>query len=300
MTLCDEDIYPLMKRMAELNGLLLCHCENNAIVAGTAAAFKSEGRTDAADWPASRPDYCEAEAVNRVLSLARSAGVPSYIVHLSTAAGLKVVSEARKRGQRVFVETCPQYLTLSDKCCGAENGLDYLMAPPLRSAKDCDALWKALGSGAVDTVGTDHCSFSRADKVRLGHKDVFKAPCGIPGIETRLTLLFSEGVLKNRISFEQFVSVTATNPANLLGFENKGRVEAGADADIILIDPDAEKTLSVKTLHQKVDYTPFEGITVRGLPKYVWLRGRSMIANGRFMARKPRGVLVRRHIAEQE
>lgn len=294
--LCDEDILPLMKRMKECGGLLFYHCENNAVAAGLQADFRAAGQTAAEFWPLSRPDYCEAEAINRVLALAKAADAPVYIVHLSTKAGLKVIVEARKTGQKVFAETCPQYLLLTDKLYKAANGLDYIMAPPLRSQTDCEALWKALGNGDIDTVGTDHCSFSRRDKIRHGKRDVFKSPSGIPGIETRMPLLFSEGVLRNRISLEQFVSLTATAPARILGFADKGRLEAGADADVVIIDPDAQKKLTVRTLHQLVDYTPFENMTVHGWPEYVWLRGRAVIAKGRFAARKPRGMFVKRKI----
>jgi len=292
----DEEILALMKRMKECGGLLFYHCENNAIVSGLQCDFQAAKLTSAGYWPLSRPDYSEAEAVNRVLSLAKAAGAPTYVVHLSTKAGLEAIVRARRAGQTVFAETCPQYLLLTDGRYAAENGLDYIMAPPLRRQDDCAALWKALGNGDVNTVGTDHCSFSRKDKIRHGKRNVFKSPSGIPGIETRLPLLFSEGVLKNRISLEQFVSLTSAAPAEILGFENKGRIEEGADADVVIIDPEAEKKLSVKTLHQSVDYTPFEDMTVRGWPAYVWLRGRAMLENGRFAARKPRGVFVKRRI----
>ena len=171
------------------------------------------------------------------------------------------------------------------------------MAPPLRKQGDCNRLWRALAQGDIDTVGTDHCSFSRADKVRLGAENVFKSPGGIPGIETRMELLFSEGVMKNRLSLERFVAVTATNPADILGLRDKGRIAEGADADLILIDPAKSKKISVESLHQRVDYTPYEGVTVNGCVTDLWLRGRRLLKEGELTSDEPCGRLVRRELS---
>jgi dihydropyrimidinase len=292
--LADEEIFGLMQAMNLCGGLLFFHAENNAIARGLANKFRKEGAVSPASWPKSRPDYCEAEAVGRILALARGAGSPSYIVHLSTALGLKEIIEARRVGQTVYAETCPQYLCLTDERYGRNDGIDCVMAPPLRKGSDCDALWKAIGSGWIDTVGTDHCSFSRADKMRLGGDDVFRCPGGVPGIETRMPIMFSEGFLKGRISLEQMVGVTSANPARILGMPRKGRIAPGFDADIAVFDPSAEAVLSEGTLHQRVDYTPYEGMRVRGLPSCVWLRGRPVIADGRFVADEPFGRLIKR------
>lgn len=294
--LSDEAIFPLMEDAARLGCTLFYHSENNAIATGLAAEMQKMGKTTPPTWPVSRPDYCEAEAVNRVLSLARSTGALTYIVHLSTAAGLEHIILARKAGQKIYAETCPQYLCLTDECYSRENGLDYVMAPPLRTQADCDRLWKAIGNGDIDTVGTDHCSFSREIKEKLGKENVFKSPGGIPGIETRMLILFSEGVLKGRISLEQFVGVTAANVAEILGVPGKGKIAPGMDADIAIIDPAVEKTLSLETLHQKVDYTPYDGMQVRGWPTYVWLRGKQMIRDGNFVADGPEGNFIKRFI----
>lgn len=292
--LSDNEIFELMLKMKEAHGLLFYHCENDAITNGLAAQYRKNLPTKYSCWPKSRPDYCEAEAVRRVLALSRAAQVPSYIVHLSTQEALEEVIRARRAGVQVYVETCTQYLTLTDSCYDQENGLDFVMAPPLRKSSDCERLWHALGQGDIDTVGTDHCSFSRADKVRLGAENIFKAPGGIPGIESRMEILFSEGVMKKRLSLERFVAVTATNPAAILGFKDKGRLEAGADADLVIIDPEKTHTLTVDTLHQKVDYTPYEGMTVRGCVTDVWLRGEHKVADGKLVSETPSGKLVRR------
>lgn len=292
----DEQIIPLMKMMERMGGLLFYHAEDDAEIRRVTSYFEKKRLTGSKYWPLSRPGHCEAEAVDLILELAKSTGVPTYIVHLSTALGLKSIMKIREHGQKVYAETCPQYLCLTDELYRTENGIDFIMAPPLRKKKDCEALWNAIASGKIDTVGTDHCSFSRADKVKYGGENVFKSPGGIPGIETRMPILFSEGVIKGRISLERFVAVTSTNPAKILGLKEKGRIEPGADADIVIIDPMAEKELSKDTLHQKVDYTPFDGMRVRGLPSHVWLRGMPMLEDGSFVAERPFGLFVKRFL----
>lgn len=292
----DTEIFGLMLKMKEAGGLLFFHCENDAVTCGLKKLDEKAKETAPPAWPASRPDYAEAEAVKRVLALARAAQAPVYIVHLSTQAGLEEIIKARRAGQTVYAETCPQYLLLTDDCYKRGNGLDFVMAPPLRKQADCDRLWKALAQGDIDTVGTDHCSFSSALKRKAGEKDVFKAPGGIPGVETRMELLFSEGVMKGRLSLERFVETTASNPAKLLGFAGKGRIKAGADADIVIFDPEKSKTISAETLHQKADYTPFEGIAVNGCVTDVWLRGTRAVKNGELAAKKPIGKLVSRSL----
>ena len=292
----DEQIVPLMKNMERSGGLLLYHAENDKEIWRITSYYEKKRMTGSKYWPLSRPDHCEAEAMELILELAKSTGVPTYIVHLSTSLGLKSIMEARAHGQKVYAETCPQYLCLTDELYRTENGIDFIMAPPLRRKKDCEALWKAIASGDIDTIGTDHCSFSRADKVKYGGENVFRSPGGVPGIETRMPILFSEGVMKGRISLERFVAVTSTNPATILGLQEKGRIEPGADADIVIIDPKAEKVLSNDTLHQKVDYTPFDGMKVKGFPSHVWLRGMPVLAEGVFIAEVPSGKFVKRFL----
>ena len=292
----EDQIVSLMKLMERSGGLLLYHAENDKEIRHITSYYEKKRMTGTKYWPLSRPDHCEAEAVEIILELAKSTGVSSYIVHLSTSYGLKNILKEREHGQKVYAETCPQYLCLTEEMYSTENGMDFIMAPPLRKKKDCEALWKAIASGDIDTVGTDHCSFSRADKVRYGEGNVFRTPGGIPGIETRMPILFSEGVMKERISLERFVAVTSTGPAKILGIKEKGRIEAGADADIVIIDPKTEKVLSADTLHQKVDYTPFDGMKVRGLPSHVWLRGMPMLESGTFVVDGPSGRFVKRFL----
>ena len=294
--LTDEKIIPLMKKMNSCGGLLFYHAENDEVIKKLSSDFEKKQMTGSEFWPLSRPNYCEADAVGHILALAKSTGAPTYIVHLSTALGLKKIKEARAEGQKVFAETCPQYLCLDEELYLSENSLDFIMAPPLRRKEDCAVLWDAIASGDIDTVGTDHCSFNREAKLKYGRENVFECPGGIPGIETRMPILFSEGVLKGRISLERFVAVTSSSPAKILGLSDKGRLEPGADADIVIIDPKDEKVLSQETLHQKVDYTPFDGMRVRGFPSHVWLRGIPMITEGIFVSEKPFGRFIKRFL----
>lgn len=261
---------------------------------------KNGAITDPANHPKSRPDYAEAEAINRLIALSRAAGnVPLYIVHLSTASGLEIIRNAQKQGLTVYAETCPQYLTLTDSCYQEpdDRGLQYIMAPPLRTEKDCNALWDGLADGTISVVATDHCSYSHSQKIKKGRADIFKAPGGIPGVETRIPLLFSEGVLKKRIDMNRFVQLVSTNPARIMGLApQKGNIATGADADLMILDPTAEKTISREILHQHVDYSPFAGMKVTGWPRTVILRGRTIVHKEKISVAKGFGNFVNRKI----
>jgi dihydropyrimidinase len=294
--LTDEEIIAVLQA-AHRAGVLVCfHAENHAIVTALTGKLRQGNCSDPALHPRSRPDYAEAEAVYRLIQLARAAGeVPIYIVHLSTAAGLDVIKKARDEGSVVYAETCPQYLCLTDQCYNEADGLKYIMAPPLRRAEDCQALWQGLADGSIDVVATDHCSFSLARKKELGSDDIFRTPGGIPGVETRLPLLFSEGVVKQRIDLQQFVRLVATNPARIMGMApHKGDIVPGADGDLVLLDPKQTTTLSTEVLHQQVDYTPFAGMTITGWPKTVLLRGRPVISDGQLSATRGCGAFIQR------
>ncbi len=296
----DAELLRVLEAVAREGGLTAVHAENHAIVRHLTGRL---GRGDPSDprlHPRSRPAYCEAEAVGRAIALARAAGgAPLYIVHLSTADGLAAVERARAAGLPVTAETCPQYLLLTEERYAEPDhrGLRYVMAPPLRGPEDRDALWRGLRHGAVDVVATDHCSFSFEQKLARGRDDVFRCPGGIPGVETRLPLLFSEGVLKGRIGLPRFVDLVATAPARIMGlWPRKGTLAPGADADLVIWDPEAERVLSPEALHQKVDYTPFEGMRVRGWPRVVMLRGEIIVEGGRFVGRRGQGRYVERRL----
>lgn len=298
----DGEIIRVLKANSRAGGITAFHAENHAIISSLSKTLSRTARvSDPAIHPLSRPDYCEAEAIHRIIALARAAGdVPIYIVHLSTASGLEVVRAARKGGFPVYVETCPQYLVLTESCyrdSADREGLQYIMAPPLRSQRDCDALWDGLADGSIDVVATDHCSFSFEQKCRQGRDNVFAAPGGIPGIETRVPVLFSEGVLKRRIGLNRFVQLIATNPARIMGLTAKGDLAVGADADLLILDPEEEKVLTTETLHQQVDYTPFAGMRVTGWPRTVLLRGKVIIHRGVLTASAGCGKYISRSIS---
>ncbi len=295
----DEDIIKVMKASRDAGGLVAFHAENHAVISALTQSFQDKGDiSNPENHPKSRPDYAEAEAVNRLIALSRAAGnAPIYIVHLSTASGIEIVKDARQKGLLVYAETCPQYLTLTDACYGQADhkGLQYIMAPPLRKQTDCEALWKGLADGIIDVVATDHCSFSFSQKRVKGKEDIFNAPGGIPGVETRIPLLFSEGVLKKRIDLNRFVQLVATHPARIMGLApQKGTIAIGSDADLMILDPAREKMINTKSLHQRVDYTPFAGMTVRGWPTTVLLRGEVVVRDGKFLGSKGFGRYIKR------
>jgi dihydropyrimidinase len=226
--------------------------------------------------------------------------VPIYFVHLSSAAGLWAIEAARDRGLPVYAEVCPQHLLLEDSCYlePGHKGLQYIMAPPARKPADAAALWCGLARGSIDTAATDHCSFSFADKLAHGRDDFSRCPGGVPGVETRLPLMFSEGVLKGRISLNRFVEVVSTAPARLMGlFPRKGNLAPGSDADVVVFDPNAEKVITPKILRQNADYSPFEGRRVRGWPVLIMVRGRVVVRQGQLMVEKGWGQYIGRRQA---
>ncbi len=296
----DAQILAILDRAKDASLLPAFHAEHHDIIDFLCRRFKAEKKGAAKYHPRSRPDYAEAEAIYRIICLAEAVGrVPVYIVHLSTAAGLRVIEAAQERGLPVYAEVCPQHLLLDDTCYeDPERGLQYIMAPPARKAADAAALWQGLGQGSIAVVATDHCSFTFGDKLSHGRDDFSKAPGGIPGVETRLPLLFSEGVLKNRLSLHRFVEVVSTAPAKLMGlFPRKGHLAPGADGDVILFDPKMEKIITPKILRQNADYSPYEGMHVRGWPTTTIVRGRIVFQDGRLLADKGWGQYIGRGLA---
>lgn len=295
----DHRFLLALKALSRSGGLMTVHAESDAIVGYLSGELRRSAPHLAAAHAESRPDYAEALAVEAAVCLAEAAGdAPLYIVHLSTARGLEIVRAARKAGRRVWAETCPQYLLLTDDCYRGDfnEALKYVMAPPLRKKADVEALWEGLFDGSISTVGTDHCSFSWKEKKERAAGNVFGCPGGIPGVETRLPLLYSEGVVKRGMSPSRWVELMSAAPARLFGLPGKGDLKVGRDADLVIFDPGREKKISADNLHQAVDYTPYENIVVRGWPREVFLRGRKIVdrerftgepGQGRFIARRP-------------
>ena len=287
MMLPEGDLYRALKRLRELGCLTGVHCENSAVIDALIAEAKAAGRMGPASHPRTRPAPLEAEAVSRLLRIAQVADVPVIIVHLSTREGLEEVRAARRRGQTVYVETCPQYLLLDESVYDAADYLDaarYVCAPPIRGAADRDALWEALKSGEIQTVATDHCSFTLEQK-RMGREDFTKIPGGLPGVEDRGVLLYTAGVAAGRIDEAAMCRLLSENAAKLYGcWPRKGVIAPGSDADIVIYDPAAEGAITAADHIQNVDYDPYEGIPARGNIHQVYLRGTLAVDRGQVLA----------------
>lgn len=282
MMIGDEAMFKALRKMKELGGIAGVHCENAGVIDALIAEHKAEGKLAPASHPECRPSILEAEAISRLLKMAEVADVPVVIVHLSSAAGLREVEAARKRGQKVYVETCPHYLLLDDSLYSLPDfeGAKYICAPPLRKSEDAEALWEAVKDGAVQTISTDHCSFTLRQK-DAGRDDFTKIPGGMPGVETRGVLLYTYGVAKGRISAEKMVEVLSEAPAKLYGaYPRKGVLAEGSDADIVVYDPNGSTRISAADQVCNVDYAPYEGYEIAGHISQVYLRGKLSVNEG--------------------
>jgi len=285
-------------RLAGAHGLLtLVHCENGDVVDLLVREAVAAGRREPREHPRTRPAILEAEATHRAIALAALAEAPLYVVHLTCAGALEAVRAARARGQPVWAETCPQYLCLTAEALERPGfeGAKFVCSPPLRTAADQAALWEGLRDGTLAVVATDHCPFFYEGQKTLGREDFSRIPNGLPVIEDRLVVLYGQGVATGRIDLHRFVEVTATNPAKLFGlYPRKGTLAVGAEADLVLWDPTAERTLSAARHHMRVDYNLFEGMRVRGVPVGVWVRGRQVVDGDRFLGEAGTGRFLRR------
>jgi dihydropyrimidinase len=284
--------------------IVMVHAENSDAVAWATARLLADGRTDPRDHPASRPAAAEGEATHRAIVLAEMTGADVFIVHVSCREALAPIADARARGARVWAETCPQYLVLTaaDMDHPGFEMARFICSPPLRTQKDQRALWAALSGGQLDLVSSDHAPYRLRDplgKMAHGEHAAFtKIPNGLPGIELRLPLLYSEGVRAGRLTLEQFVALTATNPARIYGLHpRKGTIAPGSDADLAIWDPELAQVVSQARLHDAMDDSPFEGRPVTGWPvttvargDVVWHDGQVAGApgRGRFIPRSPR------------
>ena len=285
----DDKMIRVFERLKELGGIATIHCENHGSIQYLRKKFIDKGLKSPKYHYLSRPVESEAEAVNRMIKLAKMVNYEGlYVVHLSTKDGLEYIKNARECGQNVYAETCPQYLLLDESKYELENneGLKYIMSPPLRSTENCEALWKGIKDGYIETIATDHCPFSFNRDKQLGKEDFTKCPNGVPGVEERIPLIFSEGVMKNRISINKFVEVCCTNPAKIFGlYPKKGTIAVGSDADITIIDPNKEVVLTTDKLHSNVDYTAYEGFNLKGYPIFTILRGKVISKDGEFVGK---------------
>ena len=298
MMIGDGAVYSALKALKKRGGIAGVHCENAGVIDARIAELKAAGRAaDVSAHPEARPDYLEAEAVARLLRIAEAADAPVVIVHLTNREALDEVAFARARGQRVYVETCPQYLALDDGVYYDPNwsmAARYVCAPPIRSQEDSEALWKALRRGEVQTISTDHCSFTLEQK-GMGRDDFTKIPGGLPGVETRGELIYSYGVAAKKLSLAQMCRVLSENPAKLYGlYPRKGVLAPGSDADIVIYDPGDSHVIRAEDCVANVDYNPYEGFVTAGGIREVWLRGRKTVENGKVLDTVPAGMYLAR------
>ena len=293
----DASIFKALLRTGKNGGTICMHAENGGVIDVLVKRALAEGKTAPKYHALTRPARAEGEATHRAIALAEIADVPIYIVHLSAAEALDMVTEARDRGVPAFAETCPQYLFLSyDNYEEAGfNGAKYVMSPPLRPKETQERLWRGLAFNDLQAISTDHCPFCMKEQKTLGRDDFSKIPNGAPGIETRMSLVYDGGVRSGRISLNRFVELTSTSPAKIFGlFPRKGTIAPGSDADIVIFDPEKKVRLSQKTLHMKVDYNPYEGREVVGVTDTVISRGRVIIDAGKFVGRAGSGAFIKR------
>ena len=299
----DATMIKLLEETKKYGGLVQVHAENVYIIQHMNDVLEKEGKLAPYYHAVSRPNIAEEEAISRAAKMVELTGSRIYIVHLSSKEGLAKVQEARDRGIDVFAETCPQYLLLDEERYKEPDfaGAKYVMSPPLRTKESNEALWGGLNSGDLQVVATDHCPFDfKGKKDMFGKDDYKKIPNGAPGIETLLMLMHTEGVVKGRISLERMVEVVCTGTARMFGLKDKGEIAVGKDADMVIFDPDQKFTITQPKLHQNVDYTPYEGMEMTGMPYAVYARGKRVaewqddhvefvgeVGRGRFVKREP-------------
>lgn len=290
----DGVLYECLEEASSLGALVGVHAENARLIDAFTRKAVASGKRGAILHALSRPNVSESEAVGRAIYLASACSTKIYIFHVSTLEACDVIARWTKRGYPVFAETCPQYLVLDESSFRRPDGALFATCPPVRKAPDRARLWEALERKTIDVVATDHCSFTRAQKATW-RGDFRKIPCGLPGIETSLPLLVTRGVGK-QISLRTLVDVLSTNPAKIFGlYPRKGTIRVGSDADLAIIDPGRELRVTPRSLHMKSDYSPYEGMRLRGFPSVTILRGKVVQQGGEFLGAPGDGVFLKRN-----
>lgn len=293
----DEELLQALACAREYGGLVCVHAENYYAIKYFTEKFKQEGKTTPQYHPLSRPPLVEAEATARAIKLARMVDAPLYVVHVSCKEALDEIALGRTQGAKIMAETCPQYLTLSQDNYNLPDfeGAKFVISPPLRAPENQKYLWQGIKANNLLVVSSDHCPFDFKGQKDLGRNFFADIPNGAPGIEARMSLLFDRGVNAGNISLQKYVELTATNPAKIFGmYPQKGTIDIGSDADILIFDPKLKKTISKAILHENVDYTPYESFTITGFPVMTLSRGEVITRDGEFVSTKGRGKFLPR------
>jgi dihydropyrimidinase len=293
----DDELFASFNRLAELGGIAMVHAENGDVVAELTAKLLAEGNTGPEAHAYSRPAQVEGEATNRAIMIADMAGVPLYVVHVSSEDAHEAIRRARSLGKRVWGEPLIQHLTLDESEYSHpdwDHAARRVMSPPFRDKKHQDSLWAGLMSGSLSVVATDHCAFTTAQK-RFGIGDFSKIPNGTGGLEDRMPMLWTHGVATGRLTPNEFVAITSTNIAKILNcYPKKGAILVGADADIVVWDPEKEKTIMASAQQSAIDYNVFEGHKVKGLPRFTLTRGHVAVHDGEIRTQEGHGQFVKR------
>ncbi len=297
MRVNDYQIVAILEAVKEINGIVMVHSENDAIVQHATQSLVQAGKLEPRWHPYSRPALAEVEAVQRLIYLARVSGTNLYLVHLSTSGAVEAAGKALRDGQNLVAETCPQYLLLTRERYQNENqevAAGFVCSPPLRTPGDQQAIWHAIRQETVRTIGSDHCAFTIHPQKQASLGDFRTMPGGIPGIELRYPLMHHFGVRTGMLSLSQWVAICSTNPAKAFGiWPQKGSLMVGADADLVLFDPNKDFSVKVENLHEKVDYTPYDGFELTGYPVMTIVKGKKLIENGKLLAEKPSGNFLK-------
>ncbi|HWL11788.1 MAG TPA: dihydropyrimidinase, partial [Ureibacillus sp.] len=299
----DRTLYKAFKIGKETGSIVMVHCENGSVIDELVEEAKLAGNTAPIYHALTRPPEIEGEATKRAIELAHVAGAKLYVVHVTCKEAVDEIIKAREKGYDVYGETCPPYLTLDQTALEKPDfeGAKYVWSPPLRPKSHQEPLWNALKAKQLQTIGSDQCSFNFNGKKQLGINDFSKIPNGGPFIEDRFSVLYSEGVAKGRISLNDFVDMISTNAAKIFGlYPQKGTIAIGADADIVIFDPNAKRTISAESHHMNVDYNAFEGLEVSGEPVSVLLRGEFVIKDKQFVGSLNNGKYLKRKLAKEE
>ncbi len=282
-----------MKAIASAGGLCMIHAEDDFIIRDATKKLVDEGKITPQWFPFSRPPQAELQAVERCIEMAKSTNANLYVVHLSTSQAIDAIFEARNEHVSVMGETCPQYLFLDQTQmleADAITAAGLVCSPPLRLPAEKQLIWNAIQAGKIQSIGSDHCSFRLIPLKEIGLHDFRKVPGGLPGIELRYPLLYSQGVLENKLSLQDWVNICSTQPAKIFGlYPQKGSLQIGSDADIVLFDPKKKFTVSQKSMHENVDYSPYNGMELSGYPETILVKGKIIIKDGKLTTQQHRG-----------